>query len=67
LAGHSTTDELWPMNILAHSTRPWRHEHALFERRARMHGRTTGSRENGREVEGNLEFGTILRASACVR
>jgi len=44
LAGHGTTDELWPMNVLALWTR------ALFERGARMHGR---------EMEGNLEFGTI--------
>lgn len=41
LAGHATTDELWPMNVLALWTRLWRREHALFERGTRMHGRAT--------------------------
>lgn len=47
LARPGTTDELWPMNVLAYSTRPWRREHALFERGARMHGWRPRKRPRG--------------------
>lgn len=53
LAGHGTTDELWPMNVLALWTRG-RGDASLI--------RTLGARMHGREMEGNLEFGTIPRA-----
>lgn len=52
LAGHGTTDELWPMNVLALWTRG-RGDASLI--------RTLGTRMHGREMEGNLEFGTIPR------